>query len=294
MEAKQGISVLIPVYNSCCVGQVERLSQLCAAAGVDYEIIVADDGSADPTMNAAVDGLPHCRLVTKRENTGSAATRNLLAQEAQHDWLLFVDADVEITRDDFVERYLTCISRSGETDDTDVVNGGISVGGYHPDNLRWKYEKQAEPAHDAPHRQQRSYSEFRSTNFVIRRSVMLRCPFDERFKASGYEDVYFGRTLREAHVKVTHIDNPVTMTSYEDNERFMQKTERNLRTLARFSHELRDDSGIIRCSRWLVPRCLWRTLFRLIQSPLRRQLCGPSPSVAGYHLYRVGFYIGTF
>ena len=281
----QELSVLIPVYNSCCTPQVERLWKLCDKAGIHFEIIVADDGSSDPSVNEPVNALPHCRLIIKGENSGSAATRNLLAQEAQYDWLLFIDADVDITHDDYIHRYIVC------AEGNEVVNGGIAVGSYKPHNLRWLYEKHAEPQHDTIHRQAMSHQEFRSTNFLIRRDVMLRCPFDERFKASGYEDVFFGRTLHRAQVRIIHIDNPVTMSSFEPNDRFMAKTERNLQTLHRFNKELKDYSGIIKWSRRLVPHALWRSVFRLLLPTLRRQLSGESPHLFLYHVYRIGYYM---
>ena len=281
----QELSVLIPVYNSCCTRQVEQLWKLCDEAGIQFEIIIADDGSADPSVNNPVNALPHCRLIVKKENSGSAATRNFLAQEARYEWLLFIDADVDIKRDDFIFRYLAC------AEENEVVNGGIAVGGHHPHNLRWCYEKQAEPQHDTSHRQAMSHREFRSTNFLIRREVILCHPFDERFKASGYEDVFFGRTLSLAKVEICHIDNPVTMSSYEPNDRFMAKTERNLQTLHCFNKELKDYSGIIKWSRRLVPHALWRSVFRLLLPTLRRQLCGNNPHLFLYHVYRVGYYM---
>lgn len=290
----QELSVLIPVYNSCCTGQVERLWKLCDEAGIRFEIIVADDGSTDPSVNEAVNALPHCRLIIKTENSGSAATRNLLAQEAQYDWLLFIDADVDISRDDYIHRHIVC------AEGNEVVNGGIAVGGYQPQNLRWLYEKHAEPLHDAIHRQAMSHREFRSTNFLIHREVMLRSPFDERFKASGYEDVFFGRTLHKAQIRITHIDNPVTISSFEPNDRFIVKTERNLQTLHRFSNELKDFSGIITWSQRLsflypVLSSILPTLRRNLSSPTPFRsfcsICGPQPRLLFYNLYRLIYYI---
>ena len=42
---KNGLSILIPTYNGDCRAMVEELScQAQALVGLDYEIIVADDG----------------------------------------------------------------------------------------------------------------------------------------------------------------------------------------------------------------------------------------------------------
>lgn len=282
---KKALSILIPTYNSCCVEQVKRLLELCLPCLSTFEIIVADDGSADPTPNQPINDLPHCSFIIKEKNEGSAATRNFLARQSQYEWLLFLDSDVSILHDDFISKYLSCESTA------DVINGGIAVGGFHPDNLRWRYEKQAEAAHRANGRQARPYHGFRSTNFLIHRDVMFRVPFDERFKGSGYEDVFFGKALEQAQVKVCHIDNPVTMTSYEENGQFMTKTERNMQTLHRFRQELQGYSDLITWSNRLIPKALWRGLFSMVQAPMHKHLCGPRPRLLLYNIYRLGYYL---
>lgn len=281
----QELSILIPAYNSSCIDQVERLLQLCQNTELTFEIIVADDGSEDTSKNQPINLLPHCIYIVKDKNEGSAATRNFLARQSHYEWLLFLDSDISIMHDDFINRYLSCNHHS------DLINGGVNVNGYHPDNIRWKYEKNAELSHKAISRQKQCYKEFRTTNFMIRRDVMLRIPFDERFTASGYEDVFYGKQLEQANVPILHIDNPVTMTSFEDNETFMKKTERNLRTLYSFRKELQGYSSIITWSSRLIPSCLWHFIFRHIQERLRRHLCSKSPSLFIYNLYRLGYFL---
>ena len=51
----QSLSVLIPTYNDVCVALVEQLLPLLQAADIQYEVIVADDGSTDNTKEL-VDG----------------------------------------------------------------------------------------------------------------------------------------------------------------------------------------------------------------------------------------------
>ncbi len=281
----QELSILIPTYNSQCVDLVKRLLQLCQNTELTFEIIVADDGSEDTSANESINLLPHCTYIVKDKNEGSAATRNFLARQSHHEWLLFLDSDISIMQEDFIKRYLSCNYHS------DLINGGINVDGCHPDNIRWRYEKDAELCHNAISRQKQGYKEFRTTNFMIRRDVMLRIPFDERFTASGYEDVFYGKQLEQANVSILHIDNPVTMTSFEDNETFMKKTERNLRTLYRFRNELQDYSGIITWSSRLIPSCFWRFIFRHMQKRLRQHLCSQEPNLFIFNLYRLGYFL---
>jgi len=290
--AKKELSILIPNYNNVCVGLVTVLQQQADALGIDYEILVADDASPQKDtvrQNEAIGALPHCRYIVKETNTGSAATRNFLGQQSRYRWLLFLDCDIAIPDDRFLERYMADAHEG-------VVNGGICI--VDDDtlrhNLRYMYEKQAEPAHTAARRQANRYHEFRSTNFLIGREVLEACPFDERFTRSGYEDVLFGKMLKQQQVSVTHIDNPVMMTEFESNPDYVTKIERSMRTLHTFRHELRgysriltfDDGIHISAVRWLIR--LWHRVFGTLE---RRNLCGSRPILKLFTLYRLGYYL---
>ena len=103
---------------------------------------------------------------------------------------------------DFIMRYLPY-------DNYDVVNGGIRTGGEtDKHNLRYLYERHAEPKHTIDKANAEPYRSFRSTNFIIKRTCMQQCRFDERFKKSGYEDVHFGKKLAESQASIIHINNP--------------------------------------------------------------------------------------
>ena len=107
--AKKELSILIPNYNNVCVELVAVLQQQAEALGIDYEILVADDASPKKNtilLNQPINELPHCRYIIKEANTGSAATRNYLGQQSQYHWLLFLDCDITIPDDHFLERYM--------------------------------------------------------------------------------------------------------------------------------------------------------------------------------------------
>ena len=73
------ISILIPTYNDRCAPLVETLQQQACTLDINYEIIVADDGSTDAgvlSANRSINQLPCCRMIECRENRGRAAIRN--------------------------------------------------------------------------------------------------------------------------------------------------------------------------------------------------------------------------
>ncbi len=293
--SKNEISILIPVYNEACVDIVRRLADMCEKEQARrrefrYEILVADDASSDKLtieQNRLINTLVNCSFIEKEHNTGSAATRNFLAQKSQYRWLLFLDCDMRIVCDDFLVRYLDCES-------ADVVNGGICINQDDKHNLRCLYETYCAPMHHPSKRNERPYQCFRSTNFMIERSVMLAHPFDERFKKSGYEDVMFGKTLKENHICIVHIDNPTMMVDFESNARYVEKIERSLHTLYTFREELRGYSRLLTFVNGIhihfvltLFRC-WHSLFGALE---RRILCGKHPVLAVFNLYRLGYYI---
>ena len=289
---KKELSILIPSYNNVCVELVTVLHKQADKLGICYEIIVVDDASPNREsvlQNQVINDLPHCRYIQKEQNTGSAATRNYLARQSQYRWLLFLDCDIVIPDDHFLERYMTDPSEG-------VVNGGICIieDPTLRHCLRYIYEKAAEPMHTAEKRQSNRYQEFRSTNFMAERSVLESCPFDERFMRSGYEDVLFGKTLKQKRISVSHIDNPVMMTEFESNSDYVNKIERSLRTLQEFHQELRGYSRILTFADGIhisAVRMVIRLYHRIFGRLERHNLCGSRPWLKLFNIYRLGYFM---
>jgi glycosyltransferase involved in cell wall biosynthesis len=106
------ISVIIPTYNRKTV-LPRAIDSVLAQKGVDFELIIVDDGSteqqdigwrmADGEKRDALPGtkrpiihhpLPALR-VFRQENRGPAAARNFGIKEAQGEWIAFLDSDDE-------------------------------------------------------------------------------------------------------------------------------------------------------------------------------------------------------
>ncbi len=289
----QSLSILIPTYNCSCLPLVEQLHRQLEQTAIPYEIMVGDDGSTDSTTieaNQPINNIPNCHYIVRTENTGRAVIRNFLAQAAQYEFLLLIDSDMTVISETFIQNYLSADCQT-------VVDGGITVCGDPVElqgNLRYLYEKAEEPHHTASERQRLPHQHIHTANLLIRRDLMLQYPFDERFRQYGYEDVLLGKTLRQHHVSILHIDNPLGMDIFETNAAFVAKTEEGLRTLHTFRNELRGYSRLLTLVSGIhlsIVRNLIRLWHRLFKKAERRNLCGSRPSLWVFKLYRLGYFL---
>jgi len=286
---KRSLSILIPIYNGDCLDMVEELChQAASLPGLDYELLAVDDASTDGWQSKGDDLIgsrPHCRFMALEQNIGRARIRNLMASLARNEWLLFLDCDMTIISADFLSRYLDS--------DGEVVYGGYKVGEAEPSNLRYRYEKACESQHTAEERRKRPYQHFHTCNFLVRRDIMLEHPFDSQFRQYGYEDVLFGRRLREAGIAISHIDNPTGFYTFEDNAHFVSKTEEGLRTLYDKRKQLRGYSQLLTAAEGIhvgAVRMLIRLWHRLFGWLERRNLCGKHPNLKVFKCYKLGYF----
>lgn len=288
------LSILIPTRNDACLHQVEALQKIASMVdGLQYEIIVSDDNSTDPEaikQNEIIATLENCQVLHRTENLGRAANRNYLAQNARFDWLLFLDCNVKINNEDFLKKYL-------EQEQADVVNGGIFAEtdkqlARH--NLRYQYEKSVELKHSASQRQQRPYKSFRTSNFMVRRDVMLAHPLDETVPGYGYEDVLWGKTLCENKLKINHIDNPVAITHFESNATYIAKVEEAMHTLHTLRHDLIGYSPLLAKVESMQKNhmiSLYLLAYKPFTNCIRKNLIGDKPKIKLLNFYKLGYYL---
>lgn len=292
------LSILIPTFNGICTKLVTDLHEQAEQIGMDYEIIVADDGSTDQDTirtNRNINELSHSRYMEQQQNVGRAAVRNFLAQQAQYDWLLFIDSDMIVCRQNYLQQYIrhTTPNVNSSTQNA-IIYGGVTIGNLVSGNLRSIYEKSVEHEHTVEKRQQSPYHDFHTANFLIKRDIMLQHLFDERFHHYGYEDVMFGKQLQQYGIAIIHIDNPLSFEVFESNDDFVSKTEEGLRTLFHFRHELQGYSRLLSTlhtplSPLLCPLLrLWHRMFGGIE---RRHLTGNHPSLFIFKLYKLGYFL---
>ena len=302
------LSILLPSYNNVCVSLVQVLQRQADAlrGKLDkpfrYEIIVADDGSTDAACidaNRVIGDMLHCRYLRMEQNVGRAQIRNVLISESRGDYVLLIDSDLFLCDDNYLYKYATSTA--------DVVYGGTRIGGEGfamvdneantenlKGNLRYIYEKKAEPSHRAAFRQLRPNQEISVCNLYARRDIMEAHPFDSRFKAYGYEDVLFGKRLAESGIEVTHIDNPVLINEFESNSVFVKKTEEAILTLCRFEQDLEGYSNLktkVSTLGRYIPLSLFRLWHRIMKNKEKRNLTGLKPSLLLFKLYKLGFFL---
>ena len=290
-------SVLIPTYNYTCYKLVFDLQQQLQEAGIDYEIIVADDGSHDQVSviaNLKINELPHCRYLRRTQNVGRSAIRNLLIAESKGEWLLFLDSDARIDNPNLVKRYLEAIDHRGNNE---ILAGCLC----HPDQcpsplvtLRYLYEKEADKWRNADTCNKNPYQRFTVFNVLFHRPVFDICRFDEAFCEYGYEDTLLGFELQRAGIGLLYIDNPVTHIGLESNEVFLRKIKVSIVSLKRLRSKLNGQTLLERTadrvSDWHLA-WLYRLFFAVSHHHMERNLLSSKPNLKIFALYKLGLYL---
>ena len=291
------LSILIPTYNYTCYKLVYDLQHRLQASRIDYEIIVADDGSRDQVSviaNLKINELPHCQYLRRTQNVGRAAIRNFLIREAHGDWVLFLDSDASIENKQYILAYKMAIK---EHPSFDVIAGGL----LHPDHcpsplvsLRFKYEKEADKLRCADIRNQNPYNKFSVFNVLFKRSVFELCRFDEACQEYGHEDTLLGLELKTKKVPIVHIDNPVIHVGLETNEVFLRKTNTAIQTLKQLGPKLGTNPRLAQTAQklknWHIA-WLYKSCYRLFARSIKHNLLSPYPSLRLFALYKLGQYL---
>ena len=166
------LSILIPTYNYNVYPLVTELKNQADALGIDYEILVQDDGSSSYLEeNRKIYDLANCSFLENKENLGRSKVRNLLSTQAKFNWLLFLDSDTFPKNSDYILKYIQNISSK-----TGIIYGGIEYQNEEPEKiriLRWVYGKERE-ALSVNKRNKNKYLSFLTLNFLINKNVFKR------------------------------------------------------------------------------------------------------------------------
>ena len=286
------LSILIPTKDYDCHILIEELQKQGESLGLPYEIVVGEDGTAEQNlpMNIAADTLPNCRRVIKKSNIGRARMRNLLAIEARHPYVIFIDSDAVVEKDDFLKCYVQALKQC------DVVCGSLyhaKAQPYKGCSLRYRYEKKADRYRDASTRSKAPYDRFTTFNFAIRKELFTSILFNESITRYGYEDSLFGKELERRGIAIKHIDNKLLHGGLENNAVFLAKTEMALETLVAIKNNIGSTPLLAaygKLERWHLTS-LFMLYWRCCKERLRKNLLSENPSLKKFSIYKLGYYI---
>lgn len=283
------LSILIPTYNDELRPLVEDLCRQIEPLETPVEIIIGDDYSDPSNTYDKLEVLGPVTLMRNSENLGRTATRHRLAQEANFQKLLFLDADVMPAKTDFLKRYLLAIKEAP------VVFGGVSYTAEKPIKsvlLRWVYGKKRE-AKTVQERLKNPHFII-SQNLMIDKDVFLAINNPE-IQRYGWDNV-FSFELMHRGIEVAHIDNPVIHLGLESCKTYLDKVNQAMNTLVWAERRVmisEDFTSIQKFynklnSLWLAG--LLRQLIRPFLPLMRRQLASDYPSVRMLDLYKFYYF----
>ncbi len=290
------LSILIPVYNYNSFRLVESLHKQAEQCAITYEIIVIDDASTKKeSKNQQISSLSHTSYTELDKNIGRSKIRNLLAEKAQYDYLLFMDCDSEVSSDNYIKNYIPFCKPQI------VCYGGRTYQKKRPhDNtfLRWKYGVERESC-PAIIRKKNANFGFCSNNFLIDKKIFETVSFNPILDGYGHEDTLFGLELLHHNIIIEHIDNPLIHLGLESAETFLEKVENGLKNL-QIIHKLLEkkypeylNHSKLSQSKNKIDKLHLNGFasftFRVFSPLLKRNILGKHPSLFFFDLYRLGY-----
>lgn len=199
------LSVLIPFYGD---DPSRLLEALLEQASSDTEIVLFDDGSPNPAAFQRLNAHPAIsvgavRVLRSDTNLQRSGARNALADAAEGEWFLYLDADMEIPAG-FLSRWMALLQSAA----FDAAYGGYTL----PEAQAGRFAVHAGLAragdvNDAAARASRGASAFAGSNMAVRAELMARIRFDETYRGWGWEDVDWAVRAATAG-RLAHVDNP--------------------------------------------------------------------------------------
>ena len=283
-------SILIPTYNYNVYPLVEELHRQCSEINnLEFEILVFDDGSQlFHAENLKINNLSNCYYCILEKNSGRTATRNLLAQNATFENLLFLDTDVRVISSNFIINYLPHLNKPEW-----VVFGGCD---YHHESysfdtsLRFHYGKKRE-AINSSKRNLKPYKHILSANFLISKKEFLALDIPNQ-NAYGM-DLFFSYLLIKHQKKILHINNAVWHCGLEKNEVFLEKSMKSVRIRKeqwRDIKEISDNNSLLKTYNQLnfFPlNVILKGSFKLSNKTLKKCFFKPVPILWAFDLYRL-------
>ncbi|WP_264536780.1 glycosyltransferase family 2 protein [Flavobacterium sp. N1736] len=288
------LSILIPVYNYNVFTLVETLYKQCLKSNITFEIICLDDASGNfLPENQKINEFKNSKYSILEKNIGRSAIRNLLAQKATYENLLFLDADTIPVTDNFISNYISQINQ-----DSKIVYGGILYESSKPSKeklLRWIYGQKRESL-NVSDRNKNPYLSFLTLNFLIKKSLFSKVNFNENIPNLRHEDTLFSFELMQNKIEIIHIENPVYHLGIENSDVFLRKSEESVVALKNLVDSKLISSEYVKLPHYfeIIKKYHFQAIiafgFRILKPLFLRRLLGKKPSLFIFDLYRLGYY----
>jgi len=176
------ISIVIPSYNRRDA-ILRLLEGLRLQQGVEFEVIVVDDGSPDDSVAAIREAFPWVRLFVNERNGGPAVTRNRGIREAKGDIVVGLDSDVTV-EDPFL------LSRVEVAFEAHPKASGLAFRILKPDGVSEDVERWWHPVPIGEYADKRFLtSYFSGTGYAFRKEAMIRAGLFPEIFYMHYEEV---------------------------------------------------------------------------------------------------------
>lgn len=282
------LSVLIPTYNYNIQKLVKSIHQQLSTQNIAFEIIVFEDGSTS-LINSNIN-LSHTKQIKHNENIGRVNARRFLAEQAQYNWLLFLDADVIPKKGTLIKNYLKSIENN-----FDAVFGGFAYYKNRPEKdllLRWAYGKTKEEV-AAKTRNKKPYKVIISANFIIKKNVFLDV-FTNISVPKGYGyDSYFATLLKQKNYSVFHINNEVYHLGIEKSSVFINKIELATKTLLKLNksdYKNNNQNDLLnlfsKLKAWKLTG-FFTICYSMFGNTIKKNLLSNNPSITLLQLYKI-------
>ncbi|BFM44218.1 glycosyltransferase [Flavobacterium sp. CFS9] len=288
------LSILIPVYNYDVVSLVKKLHEQALELNITFEIICMDDASNLFTNeNQQINQFKNSSFVILKKNIGRSAIRNLLAEKAAYQNLLFLDADTFPVHENFLLNYISKIDNREK-----IIYGGILYEKSKPSKdqiLRWVYGTKRE-ALSVSDRDKNVHLSFLTLNFLIQKSIFSKVNFNESIPNLRHEDTLFSYELMQNKIEITHLENPVYHLGIEDSKTFLKKSEEAVLGLKNLVDSDLISKDYVKLSYYfvIIKKIRLRSLvsfgFKILKPLFKKQLLSKNPSLFLFDLYRLGYY----
>lgn len=268
------VSVVIPTYNRAEILR-ECLELLIAQKFVknEYEIVIVDDGSTDSTSEVVENIKKKSKIPINylyQKNQGQGIARNYGIKYAKGKIIVLVGDDI-LVRSDFLSEHIKYHRK--HINDNEAVLGFI---GWDPrleinSFMEWLTNGSAVMGKFGGHqfafeklegKKFANYNFFYTSNISIKRSLLMRNPFDTRFSSYGWEDIELGYRLFKKEGLVLHFNPKAIAYHYHPmDEKGLANRMRNIGRSAHLIHRKYPELK-------KVPSKFKQTIFAVLSSPI--------------------------